>query len=138
MKLRTRRAIRGWLLGLPDKTLLVAGVAAAGVAVLGFVTETTSVGLAGLMAFLGIIYINGETPYDVCPNCRYRVSALGCRYCPTCGTRLDELEAAPPIDERIDERHRPVGLEEIERSPDVEAIADGGEFNDAEDGEVSA
>ncbi|QKY18460.1 hypothetical protein Hrr1229_015935 [Halorubrum sp. CBA1229] len=60
------------------------------------------------------------------------VCATDDRYCATCGARLDELEAAPPIDERVDERHRPVGLEEIERSPELEAIADGGEFGDEE------
>jgi len=135
MKLSTRRTIRGWLLDLPDRTLLVTLLAAAGVAILGLVTETGAVFLGGFFAALGVVYLNGETRYDACPNCRSKVNALGERYCPTCGARLDDLDAAPPIDERIDERHRPVGLEEIERSPDVEAIADGGEFNEADEAE---
>ncbi|WP_255212507.1 zinc ribbon domain-containing protein [Halorubrum sp. CBA1229] len=132
MKLSTRRTIRGWLLDLPDKTLLAALFAAGAVSVLGIVTETDSVFLGGVIAVLGVIYVNAEVPYDTCPNCRSKVNALGERYCPTCGARLDELEAAPPIDERVDERFRPLNLEEIERSPELEAIADGGEFGDEE------
>jgi tRNA(Ile2) C34 agmatinyltransferase TiaS len=132
MKLSTRRTIRGWLLDLPDKTLLAALFAAGAVAVLGIVTETDAVFLGGVIAVLGVIYVNAEVPYDTCPNCRSKVNALGERYCPTCGARLDELEAAPPIDDRVDERFRPLNLEEIERSPKLEAIADGGEFGDEE------
>ena len=137
MKLDTRRRIRGWLLDMPDATLPVAGVAAGGVAVLGFVTETFAVGAAGVLAVLGVMYVQGEMPFDVCPACRSDVCALCDRYCATCGARLDELEAARPMDERVDERNRPVGLEEIERSPDIEAVADGGEFNEHDEPEVA-
>jgi len=138
MKLDTRRRIRSWLLDMPDSTLAVAGVAATGVAVLGGITETFAVGAAGAVALLGIIHVYGEMPYDVCPACRSDVCALCDRYCQTCGARLDELEAALPMDERVDERNRPVGLEEIERSPDVEAIADGGEFDEHDEAEVAS
>ncbi|TKX86968.1 zinc ribbon domain-containing protein [Halorubrum sp. SS5] len=130
MKLDTRRTIRDWLLDMPDKTLLVAVLAAAGVALLGLLTETDAVFLGGFLAAVGAVYINAEVPYDACPNCRSKVNALGERYCPTCGSRLDKLEAAPPIDERVDERFRPVGLEDIERSPDLDAIADGGSYEE--------
>lgn len=130
MKLDTRRMIRGWLLDMPDRTLLVALLAAVGVAILGVLTEADAVFFAGFFAALGVVYVNLEAPYDTCPTCRSKVNALGERYCPTCGNRLDELEAAPPIDERVDERFRPVGLEEIERSPDIEAIADGGSYEE--------
>ncbi|OYR55526.1 hypothetical protein DJ73_02165 [Halorubrum sp. Ea1] len=144
MKLDTRRRIRSWLLDMPNATLAVAGVAAGGVVVLGFATETFTVGAAGALVLLGVFYVNGVAPYDVCPACRSDVCALCDRYCATCGARLDELEAARPMDERVDERNRPVGLEEIEReawsgrSPALEKIADGGEFNEPENEEVSA
>jgi len=130
MKLDTRRTIRGWLLDMPDKTLLVALFAAVGVAILGLLTETDAVFFGGFLAAVGVVYVNSESPYDACPSCNSKVNALGERYCPTCGARLDNLDAAPPIDERVDERFRPVGLEEIERSPDIEAIADGGRYEE--------
>ena len=109
-----------------------------GLLVLGGVTGTDLVFGVGLAGLLGVVYIAGNVDFDACPNCRMEVSATGDRYCATCGARLDELEAAPPLDERGDERHRPVNLKGIERSPDVGAIADGGEFNKPEDEEVSS
>ncbi|WP_255212532.1 zinc ribbon domain-containing protein [Halorubrum sp. CBA1229] len=132
MKLETRRTIRRWLLDLPDRTLLATGAGFLGLLVLGGVSSTDLVFGVGLAGLLGVVYIAGNVDFDACPNCRMEVCATDDRYCATCGARLDELEAAPPIDERVDERHRPVGLEEIERSPELEAIADGGEFGDEE------
>ncbi|AZQ14538.1 hypothetical protein DOS48_06680 [Halorubrum sp. PV6] len=59
------------------------------------------------------------------------MNATGERFCATCGERLDEIEAAPPIDERVDERFRPVGLEDLERRDSAERApapaTDGGE-----------
>jgi DNA-directed RNA polymerase subunit RPC12/RpoP len=95
--------------------------------------------LAGVLAGVLLFYLRDEVlPADACPNCRSRVDVQSQRYCATCGARLDEIEAAPPIDERVDERFRPVGLEELERSPDIETIADGGSYETDEDNEVSA
>lgn len=128
MKLTTRRTIRRWVLGLPDSTPFLAGAASIGMVVLGILTEEYGVVLIGALSYLAVGYFGSEVPYDACQNCGSSVHVMDDRYCETCGHRLDELEAAPPIDERVDERHRPVGLEEIERSPDVEAAADGGEY----------
>ncbi|EMA64668.1 hypothetical protein C469_00390 [Halorubrum lipolyticum DSM 21995] len=69
--------------------------------------------------------------FDACPTCNSKVAATSERFCSTCGARLDALEAAPPIDDRVDERFRPVGLEELERREPPERepnpVADGGE-----------
>ncbi|WP_435093409.1 zinc ribbon domain-containing protein [Halorubrum sp. N11] len=138
MKLSTRRTIRNWLLDLPNGTMIAAGVAAVGTILLGVFSETDAVVLAGFLGFFGVIYLHSMVWSDACPNCRSQVSATSERYCSTCGTRLDELEAAPPIDDRVDERFRPVGLSEIERSPPPEAIADGGEFDEPDESEVNA
>jgi len=132
MKLDTRRAIRGWLLNRPDGTLFWTGVGALGVAILGLVIRADAVFVAGFLVSFGAVYIDSTVKADSCPTCRSKVNAVGDRYCSTCGARLDDLEAAPPIDERVAERHRPVGLEEIERSPDVETIADGGSYEEAD------
>ena len=132
MKLSTRRAIRGWLLNRPDGTLFWAILGAFGVGVLGLVTGADAVLVGGFLAGLAGVYVDSEVPYDACPTCRSKVDAVSERYCPTCGARLDELEAAPAIDERVDERYRPLGLEQVERSPPVDAIADGGEYEEAD------
>ena len=136
MKLSTRRTIRGWLLDFPDKTLLAAAVGFVGLLLLGGITETDVVFGVGLFGLLGVIYLKGNVRFDACPNCRSEVIATSERYCSTCGARLDDLEAAPPIDERVAERHRPVGLTEIERSPPPATIADGGEMDESEQREV--
>lgn len=138
MKLSTRRTIRDWLLDLPDGTMLAVGAATVGLILLGVFTSADAVVLAGFLGFLGVIYLNSMVWSDACPTCRSAVTATSERYCSTCGTRLDELAAAPAIDERVDERFRPVGLEEIERSPAPETIADGGEFDEPAKSEVSA
>lgn len=132
MKLTTRRTIRSWFLGAPTGTVIGMYLVAAGVVGLGFVTDADLVVLAGFGAGVGLLYVRNMAENDACPNCRSPVRALSDRYCYVCGTRLDEIPSAPPIDERVDERHRPVGLNEIERSPAPEAIADGGESNDEE------
>lgn len=133
MKLETRRTVRRWLLEAPSGTFPAILATMAGVMLLGIFVETPSVGAVGFLAVLGAIYVRNVSGIDACPNCRSEVQPMVDRYCVTCGMRLDGVEAAPPIDERVDERHRPVGLEEIERSPPVEAIADGGEFADCEE-----
>jgi len=130
MKLTTRRTLRQWFLDAPYGTfygLIGLGVALTG---LGIVVEADTVALIGFLGILGVAYLHKEAEIDACPTCRSAVDATSQRYCETCGARLDELEAAPPIDERVDERFRPVGLSEIERSPPPEAIADGGKFDD--------
>ncbi|OYR59935.1 zinc ribbon domain-containing protein [Halorubrum ezzemoulense] len=132
MKLSTRRAVRGWLLNRPDGTLFWAGLGAFGVALLGAFTDTGAVLAGGMLASVSLFYLRDMVWADACPTCRAAVDVTDERYCSTCGTRLDELEAAPPIDERVAERHRPVGLEDVERSPPVEAIADGGSYEEAD------
>jgi len=141
MKLTTRRRIRQWFLDAPYGTLY--GLLGLGVAliVLGVFTETDSLILIGFVGSLGVYYAYTESKSDSCPTCRSLVYATSERYCSTCGTRLDELHAAPPIDDRVEERFRPVGLEEYEReSTPVDApvpVADGGDTKENEGGEVS-
>ena len=139
MKLTTRRTIRQWFLDAPKGTAYVLYAGAAGVTALGFFADANSVILAGVLAGVLLFFLRDEVlPADACPNCNSRIDVHSQRYCATCGARLDEIEAAPPIDERVDDRFRPVGLEELERSPDIEAIADGGSYETDEDNEVSA
>jgi DNA-directed RNA polymerase subunit RPC12/RpoP len=38
-----------------------------------------------------------ESYYDVCPTCRSKVDVIDDRYCVTCGERLDDLSASPPV-----------------------------------------
>jgi hypothetical protein len=136
MKLTTRRTLRQWFLDAPYGTfygLIGLGAALIG---LGIVVEADAVALVGFLGILGVAYLHEESKTDACPTCRSAVDATSRRYCSTCGARLDELEAAPPIDERVDERFRPVGLNEIERSPPVATIADGGEMGEADQDEV--
>jgi len=132
MKLSTRRGIRGWLLNRPDNTLFWTGVGAFGVALLGVFTDTGAVFAGGMLVSVGLFYLRVTVWADACPTCRDVVDVTDERYCSTCGARLDKLEAAPPIDERVAERHRPNGLEDVERSPPVEAIADGGSYEEAD------
>jgi len=138
MKLTTRRTIRQWFLDAPRGTAYALYAGAAGVTTLGFFADADSVILAGALTGVLLFYLRDSVPpADACPNCNSRINALSQRYCSTCGERLDEIEAAPPIDERVDERFRPVGLKEIERTAnrDVEAmpIADGGESDEDEE-----
>ena len=138
MKLSTRRTVRQWFLDAPRGAAFALYAGAAGVTALGFFADANSVILAGVVAGVLLFYLRDEVlPADACPNCNSRIDVQSQRYCSTCGERLDEIEAAPPIDERVDERFRPVGLEELERSPDNGAIADGGSYEAAEDSEVS-
>lgn len=132
MKLDTRRAIRGWLLSLPGSTPTVLKVGSAGLAGLGLLIDTPAVFAIGFAGLVGVVFLHGQVRRDVCQNCRSEVDVFAERYCSTCGARLDELEAAPPIDERVPERFRPLGLEEVERSPPVEAIADGGNYEEVD------
>jgi hypothetical protein len=132
MKLETRRTIRGWLLSLPDKTPLVLGVGSAGVALLGLLIDTPSLFAVGFGGLVGVVYVYGQIRRDACQNCRAEVDVLDERYCSTCGALLDDLKAAPPLDERVAERFRPLGLEEIERSPEIDAIADGGSYEEGD------
>ena len=132
MKLSTRRSIRGWLLSLPDSTPLVLGVGSAGLAGLGLLLDAAALAAVGFIGVLGVVYVHGQVRRDACQNCRAEVDVFDERYCPTCGVRLDDLEAAPPLDERVAERFRPLGLEEVERSPPIDAIADGGSYEEAD------
>ena len=132
MKLDTRRTIRSWLLSLPDSTPLVLGVGSAGLALLGLLIDTTPLFAVGFGGLVGVVYVHGQIRRDACQNCRAEVDVFDERYCPTCGARLDDVEAAPAIDERVPERFRPLGLEQVERSPDVDAIADGGSYEEAD------
>ncbi|OYR65884.1 hypothetical protein [Halorubrum ezzemoulense] len=132
MKLSTRRAVRGWLLSLPDSTPTVLKVGSAGLAGLGMLIDTAAVFAIGFAGLVGAVYLHGQVRRDACQNCRAEVDVFAERYCPTCGARLDDLEAVPPLDERVPERFRPVGLEDVERSPPVEAIADGGSYEEAD------
>ena len=147
MKLTTRRTIRQWFLDAPRGTAFGLYAGAAGVTALGFFADASSVILAGVLTGVLLLYLRDEVlPADACPNCNSRIDVQSQRYCATCGERLDEIEAAPPIDDRVDERFRPVGLREIERtanrdiepSPPIEAIADGGSYEQGEDDGVSA
>jgi|GEM_PF-3574549 DNA-directed RNA polymerase subunit RPC12/RpoP len=136
MKLTTRRTIRGWLLDAPGGTLYALGGAAVGLLLLGIAVGSDTVAVTGMLAVVSLVFIHGRVALDACPNCGSSVRVMDERYCSTCGTRLDDIEAAPPIDERVDERFRPVGLNEIERSPPVATIADGGEMGEADQDEV--
>lgn len=129
MKLTLRRKVRRVLLDVPYGTSAVVAAALLGVAGLGLYTETDSVLLFGILAFFGFLFVRDEADADICPTCRAKVNAFDDRYCVTCGDRLDELPAAPPIDDRVDERYRPVGLSELE-NPELPApspATDGGE-----------
>ena len=136
MKLTTRRTIRRWFLNAPYGTYY--GLVGLGVALtlLGIVVEADVVALVGFLGILGVAWLRGESKSDACPNCRSEVEATSQRYCDTCGARLDELKAAPPIDDRVDERFRPVGLGELERTAnrdvDPGPVADGGETDESE------
>ena len=132
MKLSTRRMLRRQLLDLPNGTLFAGIVGAAGVALLGVFTDTGTVFAGGILAVVGVAYVRDTVWTDACPTCRAAVEVTDERYCSTCGARLDDVEAAPPIDERVPERYRPLGLEEVERSPPVDAIADGGEYREGD------
>ncbi|TKX53038.1 zinc ribbon domain-containing protein [Halorubrum sp. SP3] len=133
MKLSTRRTIRQWFLDAPRGAALALYAGAAGVTALGFFADASSVVLGGILTGVSLFYLRDEAlPADACPNCNSRVDVMSQRYCSTCGERLDELEAAPPIDDRVDERFRPVGLEELERQANRDrqpksVVADGGD-----------
>ncbi|EMA71745.1 zinc ribbon domain-containing protein [Halorubrum distributum] len=138
MKLTTRRTVRQWFLDAPRGAFYGLLALMAGLIVVGAVTETDWSVLSGIVGLIAVFYFHGESEMDACPTCRAAVNATSERYCPTCGARLDDLEAAPPIDERVDERFRPVGLEHLEREPEPDkqpaAMADGGDRkNDKEE-----
>jgi DNA-directed RNA polymerase subunit RPC12/RpoP len=138
MKLTTRRTIRQWFLDAPRGTAYALYAGAAGVTALGFFADADSVILAGVLTGLLLFFLRDSVlPADACPNCNSRIDVHSQRYCSTCGERLDEIEAAPPIDERVDERFRPVGLEELERTRPSERapspVTDGGESDEHEE-----
>jgi len=138
MKLTTRRTIRQWFLDAPQGTAYALYAGAAGVTTLGFFADADSVILVGVLTGVLLFYLRDEVlPADACSNCNSRIDVHSQRYCSTCGERLDEIEAAPPIDERVDERFRPVGLEELERTRPSERdsfpVADGGESDEDEE-----
>ncbi|KOX93262.1 zinc ribbon domain-containing protein [Halorubrum sp. ASP121] len=138
MKLTTRRTIRQWFLDAPRGTAYALYAGGAGVTALGFFADADSVILAGVLTGLLLFFLRDSVlPADACPNCNSRIDVHSQRYCSTCGERLDEIEAAPPIDERVDERFRPVGLEELERTRPSERapspITDGGESDEHEE-----
>lgn len=127
MKLTVRRKVRRVLFDTPYGTTATILVAVLAVTALGIYTDTNTVVLVGVACFVGFWLLWEESYYDVCPTCRSKVDAIDDRYCVTCGERLDELPASPPIDERVDERHRPVGLSDLERPATQVPTTDGGE-----------
>lgn len=137
MKLSTRRKIRRWFLDAPDGTVYGLLALAIGAAALGVVEEASSVVIASVVFGLGVWFIRANCRDEACPTCNSKVDALDERFCSTCGERLDGLDAAPPIDDRVDERLRPVGLEDLERSgppkEPVMPVSDGGEDVHGED-----
>ncbi|WP_281195839.1 zinc ribbon domain-containing protein [Halorubrum sp. F4] len=132
MRLATRRTIRRWYLDAPEGTFYALLIASVAVLALGVIVDAGAVAIAGMVGGLSLFWLRGMWTTDACSNCRAEINALKQRYCSCCGYRLDDVEAAPPIDERIPERRRPIELNELERSPPVETIADGGEFADTE------
>ena len=131
MKLSTRRTVRQWFLDAPSGTTYALYAAAAGVTALGVFADAAVVTLAGFGAGMGLFVLRDRFRFDACPRCNSSVNAMKSRFCATCGERLNDLEAAPPIDERVEERFRPVGLEELERRDSAERapapVTDGGE-----------
>ena len=131
MKLSTRRTVRQWFLDAPSGTAYALYAAALGVTALGVFADAGVVAVAGAGAGVGLYALRDVARFDACPRCNTSVNAMGERFCSTCGERLDEIEAAPPIDERVDERFRPVGLDELERRDSAERapapVTDGGE-----------
>lgn len=138
MRLSTRRTIRRWFLEAPDGTVYGLTALAIGVAALGVLEDAGGVVIAAGVFGAGVWFLRQNSRDDACPTCNSRVDALDERFCSTCGERLDDLDAAPPIDDRVDERFRPVGLEDLERTgPPKEPatpVADGGEDVHEEDG----
>jgi len=138
MKLSTRRVIRGWFLEAPDGTVYALYALAISVAGLGVLEEASGVVIGAAVFGLGVYFLRDLSTYDACQTCNSQVDALEERFCSTCGERLDDLDAAPPIDDRVDERFRPVGLEDLEQTePPKEPgmpVADGGEGVHEEDG----
>ncbi|WP_050032295.1 hypothetical protein [Halorubrum halophilum] len=136
MKLSTRRTVRQWFLDSPRGTAYALYAASLGLIALGTVADADIVGVTGILAGVGLFYVRDQIKFDACSNCKTSVNAMSSRFCATCGHRLDDLEAAPPIDERVDERFRPVGLEHLERTPARDQapapVADGGESDESE------
>jgi hypothetical protein len=107
VKLSVRRAVRQTLLDVPYGASVVIVVTLLGVAALGLYTEVNSVSLLEPLGFLRFLFVRDEAEADICPTCRAKVSAFDDRYCVTYGERLDELPAAPPIDDRVENVSRP-------------------------------
>lgn len=127
MNISTRRAVRRWLLDAPAGVGYVVVLAAVAVGAVGLYADVPVAVLGGVFGAIGYFVVRDSAEMDLCPTCNSKVSATSERFCSVCGTRLDELPAAPPIDERVPEEYRPVGLEELERSSPAQlAAADGG------------
>ena len=137
MKLTTRRTVRKWFLDAPSGTAYALYAAAVGVTALGVFADAAVVTVAGFGAGMALFVLRDSCRFDACPRCNSSVNAMKSRFCATCGERLDDIEAAPPIDERVDERFRPVGLEELERREPPERapapVTDGGESDEHEE-----
>ena len=137
MKLTTRRTVRQWFLDAPRGAAYALYAAAVGVTALGVFADAAVVTFAGVGAGIALIVLRDHARFDTCPRCNYKVNAMKSRFCATCGERLDEIEAAPPIDDRVDERFRPAGLEELERQEPPERapapVTDGGESEEHEE-----
>ncbi|KDS91770.1 hypothetical protein FK85_19355 [Halorubrum saccharovorum] len=137
MKLSTRRTVRQWFLDTPPGTATALYGAALGLTALGFLADADSVIFTGIVAAVGLLILRDRVRFDACSNCKNSVIATSERYCSTCGHRLDGLEAAPPIDDRVDERFRPVGLEHLERESARDQapppVADGGDRDEHEE-----
>mgnify|MGYP006282007613 CR=1 FL=1 len=129
MKLETSRKVRQATLDAPRGFWYILGFMFVLLAGAGLYTDANGIFLLGAAGVIGVFYLRMESEQDVCPTCNSAVSALSDRYCDVCGHRLDDLEAAPPIGERVSEKHRPVGLEAIEAKRTA-LEADGGEIED--------
>lgn len=126
ISLETRRAVRSWALDAPRGTGYIIIGAFVAIGVVGVYAGVDVAVLGGVLGAAGYLWLLGLSESDLCPQCNSEVIATAERYCSTCGHRLEELPAAPPIDERVAEEARPVDLERLERGPAQLAAADGG------------
>jgi hypothetical protein len=132
MKLETIRKVRQATLDAPRGFWYIFGSMFVLIAAAGSYTGVDSVTAVGVIGVVGVFWLRMESANDVCPTCNSQINALSDRYCDVCGHRLDDIEAAPPIGERVSKKYRPVGLESIEATHTPVQATDGGEIEDEE------